>query len=78
MIPLTLEANNMTVIKWWEDGTFGVHHDMKSHTGGALTLGKGVVYGTSQKQRLNTHSSTEAELVAVDNCMQQVLWTCYF
>ena len=43
-----------------------------------MSLGKGVIYGTSTRQKLNTRSSTEAELVAVDDCMSQVLWTRYF
>ena len=30
----------------------GVHWDMKSHTGGLMTLGKGTIYGTSCKQNL--------------------------
>jgi hypothetical protein len=51
---------------------------MKSHTGGMLLLGKGTVYGASTKQKLNTKSSTEAELVGVNDIMPQVLWTRYF
>ena len=48
---------------------------MKSHTGIYMMLGKGATYTTSCKQKLNTKSSTEAELVAVDDAMGQVLWT---
>ena len=33
---------------------------------------------TSRKQKLNTRSSTEAELVAVDDMASQVMWTNYF
>jgi hypothetical protein len=51
---------------------------MGSHTGGAMSLGRGVIYGTSKRQKLNTKSSTEAELVGVDDVMPQVLWTLYF
>jgi len=36
------------------------------------------MYSSSCKQKLNTKSSTEAELVGIDNAMGQVLWTCHF
>ena len=77
-MPLTLEADNMSIIKWWVDASFAVHPDMRSHTGGVMTLGKGAVYGTSTRHKLNTKSSTEAELVGVNDVMPQVLWTRYF
>ena len=75
---LTLEPDNLHVIKWWVDASFAVHTNMKSHAGGAMSLGKGVSYGTSTRQKLNTKSSTEAELVGVNDVMPQVLWTRYF
>ena len=77
-LPLTLEADDLQLIHWWIDGAFATHRDMRSHTGGAMSLGKGIIYGTSTRQKLNTRSSTEAELVAVDDCMSQILWTRYF
>jgi len=52
--------------------------DMKSHIGIYMTLGKGSPYTASCKQKLNTISSMEAELVAVDDAMGQVLWTRHF
>jgi hypothetical protein len=52
--------------------------DMRSHAGGAMTLGKGSVYSTSAKQKLVTRSSTKAEVVAVHEIMPQMLWTAYF
>jgi hypothetical protein len=78
-MPLTLEANDVVrVIKWHIDAAFAVHPDMKGHTRGNMTLGKGSVYGTSTQHKINTGSSTEAELVSVNNIMPQVLWTRYF
>jgi hypothetical protein len=77
-LALTLEADNAHVIKWWVDSSFAVHRDMRSHTGGTFSLGKGSPYSTSTRQKLNTKSSTEAELVAVDDVMPLILWTRYF
>ena len=41
-------------------------------------MGQGFPISTSTKQKLNTRSSTEAELVAVDDLMPQMLWTRQF
>jgi hypothetical protein len=51
---------------------------MKSHTGGAMSLGTGVIYGTSKRQKLNTKSSTESELAGADDVMPKMLRTLYF
>jgi hypothetical protein len=76
---LTLEADDLHLLKWWVDASYAVHPDMKSHTGATLvSLGKSSVYSASRRQKLNTKSSTEAELVGVDDVMDQVLWTKYF
>jgi Reverse transcriptase (RNA-dependent DNA polymerase)/Zinc knuckle len=77
-LALTLEADDAQIVKWWADASFAVHTDMRSHTGGTASLGKGSVYSASTRQKLNTKSSTEAELVAVDDVMPLVLWTRYF
>ncbi|KAI2512927.1 Reverse transcriptase (RNA-dependent DNA polymerase) [Fragilaria crotonensis] len=77
-MPLTLEADGCNVVKWWVDASFAVHPDMRSHTGGVMTLGKGAIYGTSTRQKINTKSSTEAELVGVNDILPQALWTRYF
>ena len=51
---------------------------MKSHTGGVMLLGKGVIYSCSTKQKLNTKSSTESELVGIDDGMSMIHWIRYF
>ena len=43
-----------------------------------MTFGKGAVQLLSKKQKLNTRSSTEAELVGADNVTTQILWTKHF
>jgi hypothetical protein len=79
-LELTLEAlgGEVLMCKWYPDAAFAVHNDMKSHTGAVLTLGKGAVNTISAKQKLNTRSSTEAELVAADDIVPQAIWTKWF
>jgi hypothetical protein len=55
-----------------------VHPDYKSHTGGIMTMGKGAIVSVSKKQKLNTRSSTEAELVGADDVAGPMLWTARF
>ena len=73
---LSIEKN--VISKWWIDGAFAVHPNMRSHTGGTHSLGRGHIYSSSIKQKLVTRSSTEAELVGVHDILPQVLWTKYF
>ena len=75
---LTLTADRVPVIKWWVDASYAVHHDLRSHTGATFTLGGGSIYSCFRKQKLNTRSSTEAELVGVDDILSHILWTNYF
>jgi hypothetical protein len=44
---LRLSADNLNIIKWWVDASYGVHHDMRSHTGGTMSMGTGSAYSTS-------------------------------
>jgi len=43
-----------------------------------MSMGRGCVYSMSRKQKLNTRSSTEAELVGVNDAMSMILWTRLF
>mmetsp|Transcript_11188 Transcript_11188/g.23594 ORF Transcript_11188/g.23594 Transcript_11188/m.23594 type:complete len:249 (+) Transcript_11188:341-1087(+) len=43
-----------------------------------MTLGKGMPLTMSKKQKINGKSSTESELIAVDDALPQILWTRYF
>ena len=77
---LRITANNLAVIKWYVDASFAVHPDYKSHTGATMIFdgGLGSIMNLSRKQKLNTRSSTEAELVGVDDASALILWTKLF
>ena len=72
---LILKCDGKNEVKWWVDAAFAVHPDMKSHTGAVMTMGSGAVQSISKKQKVNTRSSTEAELVATDDVIAQIVWT---
>jgi len=75
---LTLSSDDLHVIKWYVDAAFAVHPDFKSHTGAIMTYGGGAAQSISRKQKLNTRSSTEAELVGADDVSTMILWTKLF
>jgi len=66
------------ILKWWVDASFCVHPNMRGHSGGGLSLGQGFPIVGSTKQKLNTRSSTETELVGVDDFMPSIIWTRLF
>ena len=61
---LTLSANQLNILKWYDNTAFAVHANFKSHS------------GTSKK--LNTKSSMTSELVGTDHAMTMMLWTKLF
>eukprot|EP00980_Cylindrotheca_fusiformis_P009115 scaffold1977_cov73-Cylindrotheca_fusiformis.AAC.1 len=77
-MPLTLSIDNLCVVKTWVDAAFATHDDMRSHTGGIISMGKGALYASSRRQKINTKSSTEAELVGAADFLAQTLWTTNF
>ena len=77
-LSLTLRADVDRLLEWYGDASYAVHMDLKSHTGSTMTLGKGCPFSKSTKQTINTKRSTEAEVVAADDLMPQILLTNYF
>ena len=57
-MPLTLRADGSNIVKWWVDGSYAVHPDMRSQTGGTMSLVKGAIINTSIKYKMSTKIST--------------------
>jgi len=77
-LDLTITCKDLSVLNWYIDGSYAVHEEMKGHSGSVLMIGDNVVLSRSNKQKINTGSSAEAELIAVDDTLPTVQWTRLF
>ena len=57
---IILEGNKIMSVHSYVDASYGVHNDMKSHSGCVISIGKGPIFAKSNTQKLNTTSSTES------------------
>ena len=69
-----MKNTNEINMKCWVDAAYALNPDMKSHTGGSLSLGHGTLSNKSSTQKLNTKSSTEAELVGLSEYLPYNIW----
>ena len=61
---LILGADSLGKLFVWIDGSHAVHPNMRGHTGGCISFGIGQAIAKASKQKINTKSSTETEIVA--------------
>ena len=62
----------------WADAAYAVHDNARSQTGGTMSLGCGVVHAKSSKQKLNSKSSTESEVIGTSDYCPYQLWMGMF
>ena len=71
-------ADGMNYLQTWIDASYTVHRDMRGHTGGVMRMGKGAIVHGCSKQKINTKSSTETEIVGVSDFLPYTMWASYF
>ena len=71
-------CDDITSLYTWIDAAYAVHSNMRSQTGGAMSMGWGTIHCKSSKQKLNTKSSTESELVGLSEYLPYNLWWVNF
>ena len=77
-MPLILLADLLTLLQWWVDAAHAVHNNCRGNTGAGMSFGQGMTLSYSWKQKINTKSLTEAELVGVVDLLGYILWVRYF
>ena len=61
-----------TQLTLWADASHGVHLDKRSHTGIIVELGGAPILVESSKQKMNSHSSTESELISLNDGVKRL------
>ena len=74
----TISADDLLKVYMMIDAAYTVHNDMRSHTGGEMSIGRGVLHYKSSKQKLNVKSSTKAELIGTSDYIPYNLWLMMF
>jgi hypothetical protein len=77
-LTLRLGADSLNTFMSWVDASFASHPDMRSHTGGVLSFGRGGIVCKSRKQHLNSKSSTQAELIGASDYLPHTLYVKHF
>ena len=72
---LILLYDGLSLSRCHVDTSFSIHDDFKSQSGGSMTLSEAgrAIASVSNKQNLNTYSSTEAKLVASYDFLLKIL-----
>jgi hypothetical protein len=76
--PLILGGSDIEKLRAWVDASYSVHQDRKSQTGGVMSWGRGCALAVCSKQKLNTKSSTEAELIGLSDYLNNIIWARMF
>jgi hypothetical protein len=74
----TINADCLTLSRWWVYAAYAVHHDCKGHKGAGMSFGQEMAISYSRKQKVMTKSSREAELMGVVDTLGHILWARYF
>jgi hypothetical protein len=76
----TIVCESIHKLTWYIHGSYAIHDDMRGQSGAILILitGNCAVLFRSNKQKVNTRSSTEMELIAVNDALPTVQWTRSF
>lgn len=56
------------------DSSHAVHPDMRRHTGGLVTFGTGVLSQMSCKQKMNSRSTNETEVIGNSEFLPRTIW----
>ena len=73
-----LSMSNMEVMNIYIGASHGIHWNRRGQTGGCISMGQGVLHARSNKQGINTKSSTETEFMGNSEYLPYAIWLLKF
>lgn len=74
----TFQVHESLNLYWYVNSAFYRHIQYKSHMVSVFTLGNSFITSVNFKQKRNTWSMTDSELVAVDDTLSKIICTNTF
>ena len=71
-------AKTLTDLYTWVHAAYAAHNNTRGHTGGAISMGYGIMHGKASKLKINVKSSTESELVGMGEYVPYNIWFIMF
>ena len=73
-ISRVIGENGLEILQTWVDVSYAIHQNMKGHTGGVMSMGRGIMHNKCSKQKLNTKNSTETEVGGASDYIPWIVW----
>lgn len=71
-LPLTFTKSNNSNLQIYADASHAIHSDSKGHSGLVIKYNDNLILFKSRKQKINTMSSTESELVCISDSISYI------
>ena len=73
-LKLSLNKDGKPELSCHIDSSYGTHRDGKSQTGSSTSLGGGSIESSSSKQKVNTKSAHESEIIGLSDRLSRLIW----
>jgi len=71
-------ADKLDEMETFVDSSHAVHPDMRGHTGGLVSLGTGILAPKCSKQKMNSRSTNETEVIGNSEFLPYNIWYDHF
>ena len=71
---INISVESLIAIHWYVDASCRMHSGCKGRTGTMITMGACVAMSMSKAHNINIKSSTESEVVGIDDALPDILW----